>query len=380
MLVGMKKPTENEPSAACARRAARDAAVQPPPQAAAPLLPSVFAASGLRTAGDGEGRAGGSPRHSGQTRRSTMTEDAELDVFRQAVSCAAVLETMTGGWRLDKRESTRRALKSRRGAGEIVLVNHDGRGWWDATGTAKGDVFNLVQHLDPSLNFGQVRRVLRGLVGIAPANLEVPRKHVSAKADKTPAERWAARKRLTRGDAAWSYLTGSRSLSARVLIEASAQDAVRLGAYGSAWFAHVSQGQVTHVEIRSPTFKGSLTGGRKTLFRFGLSGDSFTRLAVLEAPIDALSLAALEQLRADTLYVATGGGMGSGTLEALTQALATVPLGVGVLVSAADANAAGDRYAARHEELAAAAKVAFARLRPPEGSDWNDVLVRGRKA
>ena len=32
--------------------------------------------------------------------------DAELDLFRRTVNCAAVLERMTDGWRLDAREST----------------------------------------------------------------------------------------------------------------------------------------------------------------------------------------------------------------------------------------------------------------------------------
>ena len=50
------------------------------------------------------------------------------------------------------------------------------------------------------------------------------------------------------------------------------------------------------------------------------------------------------------------------------------------MVSAADANTAGDRYSARHAELAAAGEVAFERLRPPDGADWNDVLVQGRRA
>jgi hypothetical protein len=84
-------------------------------------------------------------------------QDAELELFRSGVNCAAVLETMSAGWKLDVKESTRRALKYRRGAGEIVIVNHDGRGWWDPQSPAKGDVFTLVQHLDPSLNFGEVR-------------------------------------------------------------------------------------------------------------------------------------------------------------------------------------------------------------------------------
>jgi hypothetical protein len=43
--------------------------------------------------------------------------------------------------------------------------------------------------------------------------------------------------------------------------------------------------------------------------------------------------------------------------------------------SAADANPAGDRYAARHQEIAEQIGVPFERLRPPiEGGDWNDVL------
>jgi hypothetical protein len=71
----------------------------------------------------------------------STSADAELELFRQSVNCAAVLERMVGGWKLDLRESTRRALKYRRGEGEIIIVNHDGRGWWDATGSAKGDVF-----------------------------------------------------------------------------------------------------------------------------------------------------------------------------------------------------------------------------------------------
>ncbi len=78
-----------------------------------------------------------------------MSDDAELALLR-AVSCSAVLERMAG-WKLDARQSTRRALKYRRGEGEVLIVNHDGRGWWDPLSQAKGDVFSLVQHLEPGL-------------------------------------------------------------------------------------------------------------------------------------------------------------------------------------------------------------------------------------
>ena len=95
-------------------------------------------------------------------------EDAELERFRRGVNCAARLEGWSPSWRLDRRESTRRALKYRREEGEVLIVNHDGRGWWDPQCTAKGDIFDLVQYLDPKLNFGQVRRELRQFVGVAP--------------------------------------------------------------------------------------------------------------------------------------------------------------------------------------------------------------------
>jgi hypothetical protein len=311
----------------------------------------------------------------------STSADAELELFRQSVNCAAVLERMVGGWKLDVRESTRRALKYRRGEGEIIIVNHDGRGWWDAIGSAKGDVFNLVQHLDPSLNFGAVRKVLRNFVGIAPAlpAAERRRKSNAEEPDCPPGQRWAARPALRRGDAAWTYLAEARVLPQDVLEAAARQDCVRLGSYGSAWFAHRWNGVVTHVETRSRTYKGSLRGGRKTLFQFGIA-DQACRAAVLEAPIDALSLAAIEHMRADTLYVATGGGMGPGTLDALRTTLTRLRRVAGVLVSAADANAAGDRYADRHAALAADAAIRFERLRPPEGQDWNDVLVERRGA
>jgi len=150
---------------------------------------------------------------------------------------------------------------------------------------------------------------------------------------------------------------------------------LRLGAFGSPWFAHRDAGKVRHVEIRGRDFKGSLKGGHKSLFRLRGSNAPPCRLVIAEAPIDAMSIAAIEGPRADTLYVATGGGMGPGTLqalEALCGELAARP--GGSVESAADANAAGDRYAASHEEIAKGAGLPFRRLRPPQGQDWNDVL------
>ena len=174
-------------------------------------------------------------------------------------------------------------------------------------------------------------------------------------------------------------LAEARCLPTEILTAATAQDVVREGYYGSAWFAHRADGAVSHVEVRGPDYKGSLAGGHKTLFLFGQASEDVRRLAITEGPIDALSLAALEGSRRDTLYVATGGGMGPGTLgalQAMLARLATIP--DALIASAADANAAGDRYAERHAELAADAGIRFERVRPPEGLDFNDVLKQGR--
>lgn len=55
-------------------------------------------------------------------------ERQEIERIRDKVSCGAVLEQ--AGFQIDVRQSIRRAVKYRRG-GEIAIVTHAGRGWFD---------------------------------------------------------------------------------------------------------------------------------------------------------------------------------------------------------------------------------------------------------
>src|SRR5574337_128755 len=113
-----------------------------------------------------------------------------------------------------------------------------------------------------------------------------------------------------------------RGLAMSVIEAAAMADALREGPWGSAWFAYRDEaGTVVHVDIRGPAYKGSLTGGAESLFRLPSGETVHPRLVVAEAAIDALSIASLEALRMDTLYVATGGGMGPGTIGALAALL-----------------------------------------------------------
>jgi hypothetical protein len=159
---------------------------------------------------------------------------------------------------------------------------------------------------------------------------------------------------------------------------------LREGPYASAWFAHHDHdGQLTGIEMRGPDYRGFSPGGTKTLFRLPgrlrTSTVPTTRMIVTEAPIDAMSVAALEHLRADTLYVATAGGMGPGTIAALERELwALSTQEGGQLVIATDADAAGDGYASRLTEMADAIDLRSTRLRPAGANDWNDVLKKGR--
>lgn len=310
-------------------------------------------------------------------------QDAEIEQLRASVNCAAVLERLPPAWRLDKQASTQNCLKYRRGAGEILIVNHQGRGWWDPQSDRKGDCFSLVQFLEPGLNFGQVRKVLRPFAGISPDNPEAARPAHRTTAKGPPGTRWEQHTRLRKGSRTWRYLADERGLPTSVLLKATASDVIREGPGASAWFAHRTETDaVVHVEIRGPRFKGSLTGGTKVLFRLRGGDGPLRRLALTEAPIDALSLAACESSRADTLYAATGGGMGPETLRAIEGILARLAAHPDAeLAGATDANRAGDRYAAKHAAMAQAVGVAFVRLRPEAADgDWNDVLKARRRA
>ncbi len=301
----------------------------------------------------------------------------ELHAIRAGVTCALVLERE--GFLLDTKESTRHCPKYRSQDGRIVIVNHEGRGWWDPHDTvARGDVFKLVQHLHPGLTLGHVRQRLRPMIGLTASYAPMPR-HAARETPEVPvAEQWGKRQRVRSGSAVWRYLTEDRALPRRAVEAAIRQDVLREGIYGTALFSHRDAlGVLTNFEMRGPNYRGCPRGGQKTLFRLRGGSGRMDRLVVTEAAIDALSFAALDQMRDGTLYVSTAGGMGPeavAALEALLGDLAPVP--DARLVIGTDRGEGGDRYAAQLAALAEAAGVWSGRILPfDDRSDWNEVLV-----
>lgn len=298
-------------------------------------------------------------------------EKAELQELKVKVPCAAVLERE--GFALDAKESTRKAMKYRRDAA-IIIVIHDGKGWFDPLSDGKGDVFRLVEHLKGG-SFVEAMDEVADLVGFVPTEPVWQRDARDRDPDLSVPERWQARRVPWRGSATWRYLRDVRHLPERIIGAANAGDLLREGPHASMWAAHTDPtGTVTGWEERGPDWRGFATGGAKLLFRFGRPDAS--RLCVTEAAIDAMSLAALEELRADTLYLSTGGGWSPATAEQIA-VLAARP-GV-TLVAATDNNDQGETYASRLLAIADQAGCSAERLRPL-ADDWNADLKARREA
>jgi Protein of unknown function (DUF3991)/Toprim-like len=296
-------------------------------------------------------------------------ERKDLEDLRDKVPCGAVLETE--GWKIDRQESTKHAVKYRRSEGEIVIVTHAGKGWFDPMSDAKGDVFGLSEHLG-SFGFVKAFERVSELVGFVPSQT-VWKKPARHNTNASITVRWNFRPRIKPGSATWRYLNELRCIPQEILHRAIAQDCIREGPYCSVWAAHKdAAGTVTGWEERGPQWRGFATGGSKRLFQFG--GINSKQLCVTEAAIDALSLAAIEAAQSanfsETLYVSTGGGWSPNT-DALLRNYAQTPRLH--LIAATDRNRQGERYAERLRLIAEEVGCRFSRLLP-DNEDWNEDL------
>jgi len=289
-------------------------------------------------------------------------ETREVEHLKDRVSCAAVLEK--AGFAIDVKESTRRAVKHRRGDA-IVIVIHGGKGWFDPQSDAKGDVLSLVQRLT-GVTFGEALVHAADLIGFVPAEPVWTRLQRDRVHDMSIAARWKNRRKLWPGSATWRYLRDERGLPEAVLRDAIRQDRIREGPHGSMWAAHVDEaGAVTGWEERGREWRGFSTGGAKLLFRLGRA--DAVRLCVTEAAIDAMSLAALEGTKPDSLYLSTGGGWSPATAAAIRMLAGRSGA---LLIAATDNNHQGETYAQRLMVITREVGCGFERVRPAQ-VDWN---------
>jgi hypothetical protein len=82
---------------------------------------------------------------------------------------------------------------------------------------AKGDIFGLVQFLNPSLTFGEMRKVLRPSIGLSPAFPVHERLSAKPTPDVPCAVKWERRRLPRPGSPTWRHLTETRHLPALVV-------------------------------------------------------------------------------------------------------------------------------------------------------------------
>lgn len=300
-------------------------------------------------------------------------ERERIEELREKVSCEVLLDD--DGWSIDLQESTRGAIKYRRGEGEVVIVIHGGRGWFDPMSSdAKGDVFDLALHLGAA-GFAAALERVGNLVGHVPAQRPFVQRRRSAPVASIEV-RWGGRARPWPGSPTWQYLAHQRAIPDAVLAAAVRQGCLREGPYGSMWAAHTTDDHViSGWEERGPDWRGFATDGDKHLFRLGSRDPE--RLCVTEAAIDAMSLAAFENLRPETAYVSTGGGWAPASQAAIRAYAMRSRL---LFVAATDNDRQGEIYAERVKGIAGEFGCAFERL-TPQADDWNtDLRAFGQAA
>lgn len=74
--------------------------------------------------------------------RKAPTNRQDIEAIRDQTSCAALLEE--DSWHLDRKGSTRRALKFRKAAA-IIIVTHAGRGCFDPLPSIEGRLIGIAE-------------------------------------------------------------------------------------------------------------------------------------------------------------------------------------------------------------------------------------------
>ena len=321
---------------------------------------------------DAQGKSATPAKHAGAKKTahiragySTSGNKADLPTYAELKSRLDLAKVAAAhGYVIDIDGGTRgksRQLRRDDGSGEIIIT---GQQYFSRSTGQGGSVVDFGQK---ELGWGQ-RETREKLTALAGASLPEPptkrfaKKKVAASAPsrrKVPimrgenenAEIYLARRGIsteTREIFAGSFVTGGRGVE----------------------FPH-TEADGKGAEIRGPNDKGFSPEGKKGLWLFSPgSGDT---LVVAESGINAMSHAQIHGHPDGTAYCSHAGGLSSRVLSAIIHLAQRI--GARLLLSAHDADTAGDRFAAQLKAAARSAGFLFSRSRPrKEGHDWNEEL------
>jgi hypothetical protein len=284
------------------------------------------------------------------------------------------------GFLVDRRESSRGTTVMRRGA-EKIIVSRKPDGvftYWNVHDDEdRGTILDFVQHRNPGLNLGAVRKELRAWVGSpAPAPLELPLLHSVTKDLDEVRRRYHAMELAP----SHSYLEGERGIPAAVLEHRRFAGRIKIDQHKAAVFPHFDgQNELCGYEIKNRGgFSGFSSGGRKGIW-LSNSEPTDRRLIVAESAIDAISHAVLFS-DPDARYGSIGGKPTALQLEVVRRVFVGMPE-VSEIVAAMDADEAGSDLADLLESVfhrCGRDDLRFRREEPLGAKDWND-LLRARK-
>ena len=165
------------------------------------------------------------------------------------------------------------------------------------------------------------------------------------------------------------YLVRDRCLPATWVDGLHRRGRIWSNEHRSACFGHRDlAGSIVGVSVRSTTSRFFQTIGDKDagFFSLRLSPKTSRQIAIVESPIEAISLASLNR-DLDTMYASTAG---AGGLKPVLELAQKFRLGI---LAAQNDDAAGEVQAALTADICLAHNLSCTRVRPPM-KDWNDTL------
>jgi len=223
----------------------------------------------------------------GQDRRS------ELEDFKTQINLVAYMQQH--GYQLDKRESSRSSAVLRNAkTGDKLIVARGTDGHWQYFSVRddrdSGSIVDFVQNRR-RLNLGEVRRELRGQLGISPSPAAAP-ELVAVRRDIQQIVAQVHRMQSAAEAGLLGYLVTERKIPAEVLRQTRFVRSVLQDPRGNIVFPHRNQDGICGFELKNSGFTGFSPGGSKGLWFSGIRPDD-KLLVVTESAIDALSHAAL---------------------------------------------------------------------------------------
>ena len=158
---------------------------------------------------------------------------------------------------------------------------------------------------------------------------------------------------------------------------------IRCDDKGHVLFAHRNARRIiTGFEIAPPDGpRRFATGGRRALFALASrTPEDITALVITEGAVNALSLAQIDGCPTEHAFLSTAGAPGAAQCAQISHA-ARILTALTTIVLAQDGDAAGDRQAdTLRSKVDIPARVRMTRRRPPDNTDWNDILRNPEQA